>query len=86
MINIKVAVTQKLSNRILFAIARFYGIMTRLDTKFETSKYFVPIWLPKFKVAERVQNIKKSCYNSKTIKQNVLFNSLYEKYFNWAEI
>ena len=80
------AVTQKLSNIILFSIARFYGIMTGLEIKFETSKYYVPIWLPKFKMAEKVQNIKKNGYNSKTIEQHVMVNSLYERYFDWAEI
>ena len=49
--------------------------MTGLDARFETSKYFLPIWRQKFKMVEKVQNIKKYGYNSKTIKQNVLFNS-----------
>ena len=37
-------------------------------------------------MAEKVRNIKKSGYNSETIKQNVLFNSLCERYFDYAEI
>ena len=37
-------------------------------------------------MAEKVQNIKKNGYNSKAIKQNVMFNSLCERYFDWVEI
>ena len=83
--DIKVVVTEKLSNRIWFAIARFHRIMTGLATKFETSEYFVPIWLPKFKMAEKVQNITKNCYSSKTIEQNLICNSLLERYYVWTE-
>ena len=35
-------------------------------------------------MAEKEQNIKKNGYNSKTIKHNVMINSLFEMYFNWA--
>ena len=56
--------------------------MTRLDTRFETSNNSVPIWLQKFKMAEKVQNIKKNGYNLKTSKHNVMFNSLCERYFD----
>ena len=66
-------------------MAHFHGFMTRLDTRFETSEYFVPIWLQKFKMAEQVHNIKKNGYNLKTSKHNVMFNSLCERYFDWAE-
>ena len=58
--------------------------MTDLDAGLETSEYFSPIWRQKFKMAEKVQNIKKNGYNSKTIEHNVLFNSLFERYFNSA--
>ena len=61
-------------------------MMTDLDTRFETSKYFSPIRRQKFKMAEKVQNIKKNGYNSKTIKHYVIFNSLCGRYFDWAEI
>ena len=60
--------------------------MTGLDAGFETSKYFLPIRRHKFKMAEKVQNIKINGYNSKTIKHNVMFNSLCEPHFNWAYI
>ena len=35
-------------------------------------------------MAEKVQNIKINDYNSKTIKHNVMFNSLSERYFDHA--
>ena len=57
-------------------------MMTGLDTWFKTSKYFSPIRRQKFKMAEKVQNIKKNGYNSKTIQHNVMFNSLRERYFD----
>ena len=56
--------------------------MTGLDTGFKTSEYFLPIWRQKFKMAEKVQNIKKNGYNSKTIEYNLMFNSLSERYFD----
>ena len=37
-------------------------------------------WPKKYKL------LRKNGNNSKTIEQNVMFNSLFEKYFNWAEI
>ena len=58
--------------------------MTGLGTGFETNKYILPIWRQKFEMAEKVQNIKKNGYNSKTIKHNLMFNSLGERYFDWA--
>ena len=51
--DIKVAVTQKLSNRIQFAIARFHVNMTELTIQFEISIYYSPKWLPKFKMADK---------------------------------
>ena len=57
--DIKVAVTQKLSNRIQFAIARFHGNMTGLTIQFEISIYYSPKWLPKFKMAEKTQKYSK---------------------------
>ena len=60
--------------------------MTGLDTEFETIEYFPPIWRQKFKMADKVQNIKNNSYNSKTIKHNVMFISLCESYFDWAWI
>ena len=38
----------------------------------------------KFKMAEKVQNIRMNGYNSKTIEHNVMYNSLFESYYNWA--
>ena len=37
-------------------------------------------------MADKVQKIRKNGYNSKTIKPNVMINSLFERYFDWAEI
>ena len=58
--------------------------MTGLNTGLKTNEYLLPIWRQKFKMAEKVQNIKINGYNSKTIEHNVMCNSLFEMYFNWA--
>ena len=59
--------------------------MTSLDTRFETSKYVLPIWRQKFQMAEKIQNIKNNGFNSKTIKQNVMFDSWFERYFDFQQ-
>ena len=60
--------------------------MIGLRTKLKTISYFVQIWLPKFKMAEKVRNIPKSCYNSKKISNRIHFiHSFLEWYYDWTE-
>ena len=48
--------------------------MIGMRTKLKTISYFVQIWLPKFKMAEKVRNILKNCYNQKKYQTEFIFS------------